>query len=149
MIIIMITMMMMMYISQLLHMSAFTSAIATPLPACPTRPPPPPPPSCRQLHLNLTESADGDTHWVHHECISIYGTESIKLCLQLHPPCHPLSPLYANSANGGSRSAEQPDVTSVSSALLTAIDPLLLLQAERALQAHLGNSYATEVPPQL
>lgn len=59
--------------------------------------------------------------------------------------------LYANSANGGSRSAEQPDVTSVSSALLTAIDPLpLLLQAERALQAHLGSSsYATEVPPQL
>lgn len=57
--------------------------------------------------------------------------------------------LYANSANGGSRSAELPDVTSVSSALLTAIDPLLLLQAERALQAHLGNSYATEVPPQL
>lgn len=66
-------------------------------------------------------------------------------------PATPFSPLYANSANGGSRSAEQPDVTSVSSALLTAIDPLpLLLQAERALQAHLGSSsYATEVPPQL
>lgn len=142
MIIIMITMMMMMmYISQLSHMSAFTSATATPLPACPTSPPllPPPTPSYRQLHLNLTESVDGDTHWVQHECISIYGTESIKLCLQLHPPWPPSPPLYANSANGGSRSAElpatQPDVTS---ALLTAIDPLppplLLLQADRVLQ---------------
>lgn len=60
-------------------------------------------------------------------------------CIRPGPP-HP--PLYANSANGGSRSSElpatQPDVTSVSSALLTAIDPLppplLLLQADRALQ---------------